>query len=463
MNTRQWMLAIWWWLLLLFVGWIYVFLSLQNQWDQSPLQANIQQSQQTDTTRWDELVIDQVRPTSPKESTSKQAWEDTWTNNPLPQERIQEETNVLLLLPPFSDPVEWKTITDMIEVSSNIETNIQQFASRQAYKTALAYYLNNPEKVDLLLLPTEWLESFENRWANITFTQSITPYFHPLFRPYTEWEAFTFIPYAIDAPVTVYAKRLRFNNPSAWSLLTSVNSRDESDKTLWLLFWWSEHVGDILENREEPFRWYARILTQVLYQSIQTQRTDLLTFMMSNEHRDVTSMREEIEQATTTRSYCVEQPTLCLIEAWIWRLWFTHLSDIAHRTKHDQLKQTYITGFPITTTTYPLTGWWFIVNKHSSRKHAASSWIQSYLRLLNENEIRIPAPLFSAYNKHYQQQRILASYERFQPYQNNWNVIYDDLQSTERTIQNTAISAYFQKEISARVYLKQLIEFFSDE
>lgn len=202
---------------LLIAGRVSLFLSVSKNAASKDLPANIQPLSGIQTTLPNDTIpteTEQPLPNEPTEPVSVPLVPDTPTT-------LQPNAVVRVLLPPYADIEKRKAFALSMKEKNGITTSFQYFDTRRSYKTALIYHHNAQDSIDIAMIPTIRLRSFHDRGVPLEFKDSLTPFFHPLFSPLLTDSSVTFIPYTLDAPVTLFSKKVFGGQTTFGGLLSS--------------------------------------------------------------------------------------------------------------------------------------------------------------------------------------------------------------------------------------------------
>ncbi len=462
MDQRKKQLLIWIWMIAIAVaGGFLVFkaIRLYTPWD---FGANVN--------HLDAAQPDKVEVTQPSKD-NKDAWasnlswgsSDWIIKNDEVDFSLMPSWNITLIVPAWVDNNEFKQVRLQIEAKYNVKTTVHGINTITEYQTILRAYLQHPEKADIVLVPTNWIDSFTTRWYHIPFKTSIAPLFHPLFRSWVDHPEFTYLPYAIDPYVTFY-------NPASYtpkgkttfSNIQSALLTPRKTTTGYLPLLFGIDAGDlaVLEQWGVPYPGYIELLQLFLQMDISIQKISLLDFFSQTSYRDTARFHALTTTLGEHVNSCQYLPQLCLLAYDISDVGFWRLHEIGYLKSAfpNARAQIEFSNIPTLGSSYPVTGRGWIISKDSQNLPASLTWMKWYLEILVDEEPFLYDDVLSATNAVHQRQIIEDRYLPLAQFSNQYKLVVWSITDSQKLLQKTALIPMLRGEYSKWIFMKSMID-----
>lgn len=386
---------------------------------------------------------------------------NTWTIPPTTS--VASPVTVSLLIPAWVDTPEFQKLLTYLSEEYAITTTVRKVETIDEYKSLLRRTLQRPEETQLVLVPTNWIESFTQWWYKIPFKESISPLYDPLFRPWVDHEQFTYIPYALDPLITLYnPASFTPQGKTTFSDLQSalLTPRKTSSSYIPLVF--GIDAGDLalLEQGKTPYPGYLELLEVFVTMDALSQTTTLLDYFNQTTYRDTSSFHSLTARLAERVESCQYWPHLCLLAYDIGDFWFGWLHEREIVNYHFPNARTTVamTNLPVNQSSYPVTGRGRIVNKEPEGIPWALRRVKWYLDITHAQEPVLHQTVFSALNSISQRQRIEDKYLPLSPYISSYSLTVGSLTDSQKLIQKTPLLPMLRGEYSKAIFMKKLEE-----
>lgn len=388
------------------------------------LQANIHQQEQR------ENIIDETEISHYKEGEVPKQREPEIS---LEQENNEEKYKpVSILVPWFIDPGAFNNMRKEIFKQRKVRSTIITAKNMEEY-THMLEQEQNTASVDIILISTDYLNSFQDRGVHIPFKTSIASFFHPLFQEFIEHEKTSLIPFALDPLVLFHTPdMLSTNIPVTLAQVQKQLSKQKESDIIPFAFGINADNINQFQSQNFPYPQYFWFLSIIIEQAKQNKSTYILDFFMDIEWWDMSVFQQKVEKISD--AWCSTSPRLCLLSMQQVRSSPWRLSDEwrSENIFSYNIQDHYmVNNFPLVTEHYPAKGRWFIINKKSTNITAAGEWIKGYLDVAEKSDGSLRKNTFSAFNSHFQRQKIETHYLPLAPFFKDFNIItwwLDDIQ-----------------------------------
>ncbi len=463
MDPRKKQLLIWIGIIVLaFVAGFFVFqaVRLYTPWS---FEANVNQPtpenpENQDT--WNTLEWNQDG--SNENPTEQLSWWN-WSIGNNMVDGLMPTGTITVIVPAWVDSAEFKQALLTIEINHGIKTKVSKVNTITEYQQILRAVLQHPEKADIVLVPTNWIESFTNRWYYIPFKNSIAPLFHSLFRTRVDHTWFTYVPYMLDPYVTLY-------NPASYqpqgkTTFSDVQSalltpRKSTSGYLPLLF--GIDAGDValLEQWAVPYPWYIELLQLFLNMDIWAETISLLEFFNQTTYRDTVRFHALSTALGERVNSCQYRPQLCLLaydlsDIGFWRL---HEVGVLEDEFPNSRARIEFSNIPTLGESYPVTWRGRVISKQSENIQSSLTRTKWYLEIIVDKEPTLHKTALSATNALYQRQKIENRYLPLSTFESQFELIVWSITDNQKLLQKTALLPMLRGEYSKWIFLKDMIE-----
>lgn len=363
------------------------------------------------------------------------SWEVTNSNND------NQVKQISVYMPDFFETSWMKSIKQFLLKDKKIKVNYVKFKDMNTYQNELILQLAKSNDVDVILIPTDWLDTFKDNWYKLNFSKDISPLFNYIFYDYIKHKDYTFIPYGIDPMVTYVADDSFIKNDtiSLQDLKNIIYISDEtqSSKKYYFksLFGISSYDILFMKNNKEVYFNYTLILQQIVVQSI-LQKTDVyinfFLWLSKNDqykYRDSRKLEKVVKQLTKKYQDCSLYPNLCVLARWYWNISFGFLSDMdIYEAYYAKIAKNWVKlkyyNFPIANTNYPARWWGFLINKKSKNLVEVSNFINEYMTTGLKWNSSIWYNLLSPFNNILSTQKLDKKYSSLLKYLDLLEIIY---------------------------------------
>lgn len=413
-----------------------------------------------------EQVIQKEQQT-PKESVSKNDTTSTTKGdqqvhqNDIVKDKITSSwtSKITILLPRWISVSAFHELRKDIYKEKKIRANIIVAENQNDYTKKLQAQLIKPT-ADIILLPTTYVKSFLDRWVHIPFKYSITWFFHTSFQSLIESKQASFIPFALDPLVLWYKKDIFPNSlPLTFADLQSKLLTFPENTPFPFVFGISANDVSFLEQHKTPYPQYFWFLHIILEQAKINKSTYLIDFFMKIHTRDSEKISLYAKEKDTP--WCKDEARLCLLATkdiinTPWRMsdaWY-----IKNLFQKDIKEQYSFNNFPLITKQYPVQWWGFLINQKSPNITAAWERIKSYLDHAEQNDGSLRNSTFSAFNTHFQRQKIETQYASLQEFFKYFILFQGSLDDNQKLIEQSHFLDMLRGNWSKIIFLKEEIE-----
>lgn len=442
------------------IGWYLVVQAIRMYTPQN-LQANV--SSISENNEQDEATSNLASETMPNQQQpveqSSQLLEEV--NLAKETEKLPTLSRITIIVPMRVDTVQFRELTKRIAQEYHVQATVRTAKTLTDYKNILHALVQHPQQADIVLVPTNRIDSFTDWWYRIPFKQSISPLFDPIFRTRIDHQAFTYLPYLIDPMVTLY--NTQSYTPKWKTTFSDLQSalltpRKTTSSYLPLLF--GIDAGDLalLEQENAAYPGYIELLELFVSMDLSRNTTTLLDFFLQTSHRNTTRFHALSHTLGERVDSCQYWPHLCLLAydiADIWFGWLHELSQLEGNFPHARAQIAY-SNIPTLDQTYPVTGWWWVVSKQSTDMPATLTWIKWYLELLVDEEPVLHDYAFSASSAIYQRQKIEDRYLPLAWFAHQYKLVIGSLTDSHELLQNSSLIPMLRGEYSKGIFLKSM-------
>jgi len=429
-RKRFIMIAIVWWLILLWV-WFSFMRKLMIRKNPEDMKADInhdqilQQEQVQNSSEKQDIThgsnTNNVGRNNNSSSKKQQNHKNNQSNKNTKNKKTASWTSkITILLPKWIDISAFQELRKNIYKQEKIRANIIVAKNQNDYKQKLQAQRIHPT-ADIIMVPSVYLESFLDRWVHIPFKYSIAWFFHSSFQPLIESKQASFIPFALDPIVLRHKKDMFPDNLTLTMADLQSKLLTYSEKILFpFAFGINENDTSLLAQYKSPYPQYFWFLHILLEQAKINKSTYLIDFFMKIHARESAKLQLAVKKQKTRG--CEDEPKLCLLanqEITSVPWWMSDAWYIKNLFKKDVMEQYTFHNFPVITKQYPVQGRGFLVNQKSPHITDAGERIKSYLDYAEQNDGSLWNNTLSAFNTHFQRQKIETKYlslQEFFPY-----------------------------------------------
>ncbi len=460
MDPRKKQLLIWIGIIVLaLIAGFFVFqaVRLYTPWE---FEANINQPNQADQNVWS--IAEWDKDIWDTNNSQQLSWSTLPTENTIIAPAIPTGS-VTVIIPSWVDSSEFKQALTTIELQHGIKTKVSKVKTITEYQQILRAVLQHPEQADIVLVPTNWLDSFTNRWYYIPFKNSIAPLFHPLFRTRVDHKWFTYVPYALDPYVTLYnPASYQPQGKTTFSDLQSALLTPRKNTSGYLPLLFGIDAGDlaVLEQWAVPYPGYIELLTLFLEMDIWAETISLLEFFNQTTYRD-TARFHALSTALGERvNSCQYWPQLCLLAYDLSDIGFGWLHEVGVLEDEFPNSRTEIafSNIPTIGETYPVTWRGRVISEQSQSMQSSLTRTKGYLEVIVDEEPILHSAVLSATNALYQRQKIENRYLPLATFESQFELIVWSITDNQKLIQKTALIPMLRGEYSKWIFLKDMIE-----
>ncbi len=328
---------------------------------------------------------------------------------------------------------------------------------------------------DIYLLPSNRIDSLELETINIG--DNPKTYFHPIFNELITITNNKYIPYSIDPIIT-----LTKQNISVWSNRADIFSyttlRKQIKKSAMpLIRWIGKNDIRLLERWEGPFENYFDILhlhlTQLDSKNNTNKKTNNISELKNMLDTENINLEYKYNFVTFKQLYqtiwkrdtsCELFPAICLMSYNFGEIKFGFLSDLDIFNSYFSWNTNNfkINSFSNSQDNYPIKWRIFVVPKNNTNNNnnnnnninLANEFFKEYLSQAIDNNTWLRNNTLSAINNIYNTQKTNPIYHELISNENNFKLIYEDINLQEKFIENTATIDLLKWNYSPEIYLK---------
>lgn len=371
-----------------------------------------------------------------------------------------------ILLPPVFNLSALQQINKKILEEYGVVAKIEQSTSRADYRTKIDELLAGQQSYDIVMLPTDRINSFVGRGYDIPFSDSIETVFHPIFHPLLLDENISFIPVWIDPLVTYYHESYKPGRPpfTLSDLQRILNKpRRSFNSYIPLLFGISQSNLASLESSLYPYPHYDRLLISYITLATQQRTTQLLSYFLDHPSWHPALLDKFIQTLNQHDDACHAFPKLCILAYDRTDVLFGYQTDRYLLTRYFSHKQASISSFKTTTipridTNYPVTGRGWVLATDSPLRKSSIQWIRWWLNLLLAEEITSPQTMLSAHNITFDRQLVQEEYAYLRKAKNDLLLLTNSVDALEQELQKTKLLEALRGERSITLYLRDRLD-----
>jgi len=383
-----------------------------------------------------------------------------------------QEPSITVLLPDMFFNEDFLKLAQILKSEKNITIHYQTIEDPQNYKNMIQLQQAGYNDIDIFLIPTSWLQSFENHAKVIDLGEKdgLKPYVHHIFHNIVDQEKYTFIPHNIDPLVTFVAKESNINVPKLnIAKILSYLSLYKEDKKLQLPIIWGIDKNDIrsLQYDKQTFPNYFDILYRSIYQFDQANDIEWLkTFLnistfSESQQRSFLEFKQLYEKITKRNTNCESFPDTCLLAYKFSDIKRWYLSDqiildkyFAQSTRKTTDLQIY--NFPLSTDVYKVRGRGFLTHQQTNNTYAVKLFFKEYLKAAMSKQTNLRNNTLSAFNSILDLQKTQKKYQTILIYESNFSLIYAALDTQKQFLTQTDILALLKNKITPQNFLQTL-------
>lgn len=361
-----------------------------------------------------------------------------------------------IVLPKFLFNKEFETIAKKLE-TKEIKITFKKIESSSQYYNIIKSWLDNG---DIYLLPSNWIKWLD--LENINIWENPKPYFHTLFNDIIWVNNNKFIPYAIDPIITITKPNINSvenrSNIFSYTTLWTQNKKYAMPLIRWI---WKNDIR-LLEKLNWPFENYFDILYQNIMQINENNNLSELKNMLDTEKISLdykynfAKFKQLYDIIQKRDENCKTFPAICLMSYGFWDIKFWFLSDFdILDTYFSKNKNNFeIQNFNNSEVVYPVKWWIFISPKNNININLTNEFIKEYLIQSIENNTWLWNNTLSAVNNIYNIQKTQAKFQQLISNENNFKLIYEDINLQEEFIKSTNTLEMLKWNYSPDLYIK---------
>jgi len=378
-----------------------------------------------------------------------------------------EQKIINILIPWFMFNDDFIQLSKQIEQNQSIKTNFQTIVDIKEYKQLVQQQLSGYSDIDLIMIPTTWLESFKNynKAINIQEQFWLATFVHPIFAE-TLNSPYNFIPHSIDPPITIINKQANIIKKISREILFDYLNLQWNTKEykIPILRWFDQNDIKLLQRWWETFPFYFDILYQTIFQLTSGNNTKELQNFISVSSNDLPQARSFLTfkqnhaKINKRVANCSVFPWVCLLAYQYGDIKLWYLSDIAiwykyfPKTKFKPTDTT-ISNFPVSAHSYTVKWRWFIVHPETSKDYAIQKFIQAYVKTSTTQSLSLWEHTLSAYMSVYNLQKDQEIYSNIMPFEQYFNIDITSLDTQSQFIQQTNVVNFIKKELTPQAFL----------
>lgn len=339
----------------------------------------------------------------------------------------------------------------------------ETFKDLESYKNTLNTEITS-WSIDIFMVPTDWINSFENNWFKVDFKNDISQLFSYIFYDHIKSKKYTFIPYSIDPFVTLISKDISMGD--RWFDLDKLKEISlisaEWSSASKILFNVSDLDVSLLKAWKSMYSDYFLILYNIIYQAYLSQDPNLLTtFLTQWLWIDSKKIIKLVKIFSRTTPECEFYTNICLMSNWYGDVTFGFLSYLDIWDKYFKLDKKNpqdfnVYNFIADSNIYPVRGWWFMVNKNSQNIEESLALMNEYItQWTNWNNLFWKNSL-PAFNWLLSNSRIDRSYENIFKFENKFQLLNWTTDLEKNFTQKTPMLEVLKGDYSVDAFLDQL-------
>ena len=380
---------------------------------------------------------------------------------PVSMDEQDNFSTIQIIVPPFIDEAVLQSLRKEIFKTKKVTANIQVPRTRHTYEEMIKEQYATPS-VDIIMLPTDRINSFDQRGIHIPLKKPLAPLFHPLFEPLINHSEATFIPYALDPYVTLHQQNINFTSTpiSLARIQNTLLTLTTQPNTVPFLFGITKADITLLSQDKQAYPGYLSLLIRFIEQAKILRNTYVIEFFLDTSPRNTVKFLKQVKGISEQEPRCTAFPVVCHLAHKKSSIAFGKLSDIDqwYITFPEAMKDTPFTfsNFPVSKW-YPVTGWWFMVSKKSSYLDESGARIQGYIQTALEKNAPLWGTIFSAYNYRFQQQKRETQYIPLKLVFSEFDLVIWSLEDQDFHLHDTQLLPMLEGTYSKSIYLRESI------
>lgn len=327
--------------------------------------------------------------------------------------------------------------------------------------------------IDLFLVPTDWMRSFEDHSLKMDFTKDISMMFTSQFYDHIKADKYTMIPFSLDPFVTLMDKN--FYKDSLFTLKWLSDAlfiEPEWPRKLFndirLMFWFWRNDILLLQIGKESYDDYFMFLYNIVYQAYLSLDYRLLQSFIDYSKegnvrfRDEEKFKKFLKIASQSNPECYKFKSLCMLSNWYWDVVFGFLSymnayDKYFTTGKISSSDIAVYNFLNNSNEYPVRWRWFFINKYTWKLSDTLLFVNKYIKEWSSwSNMRLWWNNLSAFNEILNKQRIQKEYSKIFEFETKFELIEWDVNIQKEFIKKTPILQVLKWEYSVEAFLDNL-------
>jgi hypothetical protein len=410
-------------------------------------------SSATADVKWTETNIQDTNKVETLPTPSETPWPSDEKKDILevtPQKESYEAIHILV--PPHVPWEQLQLLRKRIFKERNVNANIQLANTRNAYQELVEQELLDPT-FDMILTPSNRIDSFDDRWLTIDFKQPITPLFHESFKKLINRSEATYIPFSIDPYITLISNNNQL--PKHINIGHIQDTIRRNKIPLYLPFVISETW---INNNMYPG--YTDIVRHFFNDARIQWHTYALKYLINNEDLQKWNISSQVKDYVKENKKCISFLHMCLFAYDHSEIVFWKLSDLEILEQYFDIQLSNIdytiSNLPVWKKDYPYLARWRIINKESDHLLEVWEWLKWYLQEWENTSLLLQKHTFSAFTSIYNEQRLQTRYQSLLSYPNNIRIETWTIRDMQEMIENTNLPLVLDDEYDVNIYVSWL-------
>lgn len=359
-----------------------------------------------------------------------------------------------------------QTLIRNFQEQQKVQVEMVLSDSPNAYQQSLDNDFLTNQTIDLALIPSDRLYSYQEQAFALTIDASLRGVFHRSF--YTELTnpSATYIPFAIDPLMTVIRKGLwdSVQDPSLAKLQSLARTIFSTTLPLPLVLWMSETDRQLLQKWRESYPNQFISIQQLFSTAIHDQDRQLLDQLIdaTSSHiagtRNYATMRALLATNKDDSDDCNTYPAWCLLASRKSGIAIASASDVTSWELYNSGFKSYdyeLLAFPNSTHSYPIRLRWRYSSKHTNHRQALQHLINTLLQQGQTDTSLVPPLLISPFLSRIAIDKSNTPYPSIRKAENRRNPIVASTQRQEETIKKRWRNELFEGRIDPNLRLYQ--------